>query len=127
MRKVRADLRVQAAPLKAAVRESALAKLPKRGGLNEQVANQRVTVSTLAGVRTAGVRLRTTAPDTAMTDSGFVRHPTFGKRGKGEWETQSIPEAAGWWSDTLASKGPEITTAMRATLEAVAVEIAGEI
>jgi hypothetical protein len=67
--------------------------------------------------RTADVRLTTTAPDTAMTDSGFVRHPTYGNRSR--WITQQIPDAAGWWSDTLARKSVEVTPVLLAELERV--------
>lgn len=123
MNRTRATLRAEGAPLKAALRQSALDRLPKAGGLNEQVAGQRITISALAGLRTAGVRLSTTAPDTAQTNDGFVRHPTFGRRGQGEWRTQAIPQAAGWWDDPCEAVGPPVAAAMLATLGRVAAEI----
>jgi hypothetical protein len=120
----RAVIRAEAEPLKAALRQSALSNLPRGGGLNVQVANQRVTVSALAGARTVGIQLKTTAPDTSSTnDDGQVRHPTFGRRGQGQWKTQSIPKAKGWWDKPCAEVGPPVAAAMLATLVRVAAEI----
>jgi hypothetical protein len=104
-------LKEAAAPLVGDVHDAALTQLPHRGGLNEQVAGQKVTVSVRTGARTAGVRLVTRAPDTAQTDAGYVRHPTFGRRGKGDWKTEKIPNAAGWWSNTLQRKSGVRVTA----------------
>jgi hypothetical protein len=94
-------LRAGAKPLIPAVAEAARRQLPRAGGLNEQVAGQKVTVSVRTGATTAGVRLTTTAPDTKQTDSGYVRKPVFGHRDR--WVTQQIPGAVGWWSATLAN------------------------
>lgn len=116
-------LKSGAAPLIGEVQAAARAQLPKSGGLNEQVAGQKVKVSVRTGARTAGVRLTTTAPDTAQTDAGFVRHPVFGNRSK--FVTQSIPAAEGWWSKTLAARSPDVTVALLAAMEAVSVEIQG--
>lgn len=116
-------LRAAAKPLIEDVKTAAREKLPRSGGLNEQVAGQKVSVSVRTGARTAGVRLLTSAPDTAQTDAGFVRHPTFGRRGKGQWRRQEIPAAKGWWSDTLANDAPKVTAEMLAVMEAVAIEI----
>ena len=100
-------LKAGAAPLIPAVQSAARSQLPKGGGLNEQVADQKVTVSVRTGAATAGVRLTTTAPDTSQTDSGYVRHPTFGHRDR--WVTQQIPDAVGWWSATLAAQGGAVS------------------
>jgi hypothetical protein len=116
-------LRAGADPLVQATHAAALAKLPKSGGLNAQVAGQKVTVSVRTGARTAGVRLTTRAPDTKQTDSGYVRSPTFGRRGKGDWKTHEIPQATGWWSDTLATHAPAVTPVLLAQMEAVAAQI----
>lgn len=124
LNRTRATLRVQAAPLIAAAKAEAVQRLPKRGGLNEQVASQRWTVQALAGARTAGVRLRTKAPDTLQTDDGFVRHPVFGRRGKGSWRTQAIPQAKGWASDTVDEHGPVLAVAISRTLDIAAAEVA---
>jgi hypothetical protein len=118
-------LKSGAAPLIPLVQQAALNQLPKSGGLNEQVASQKVSVSVRTGARTAGVRLTTTAPDTAQTDAGFVRHPTFGRRGKGEWKSQQIPAAVGWWSKTLANATPTVAPALNRVMLDVYAEIMG--
>lgn len=114
-------IKVGADPLVGAVYYAALNQLPKRGGLNRQVAKQKVTVSVRLGARTAGVRLSTKAPDTEQTDSGFVRHPVFGNRKK--WKTQQIPAAMGWWSETLQRESPKVTGDVLAVMEKVSLEI----
>ena len=73
-------LKSGAEPLVPLVKAAALEKLPHKGGLNEQVAGQKVTVQVRMGARTAGVRMTTTAPDTKQTDAGFVRHPVFARK-----------------------------------------------
>ena len=74
-------LKEGAKPLIESVAKAAEAQLPKKGGLNLQVAGQKVTASVRTGARTAGVRMTTTAPDTLQTDKGFVRHPVFAHKG----------------------------------------------
>lgn len=106
-------LKTGAAPLVPAVKQAARDQLPKSGGLNEQVAGQKVTVSVRLAGKTAGVRLQTTAPDTQQTDQGFVRHPVYARQGrKRVWVTQRIPNARGWWSQTIPKKAPDVTAAL---------------
>jgi hypothetical protein len=120
----RATLRVEAKPLVAAAQQAARTRLPRGGGLNEQVAAQKWSVSALAGARSAGVRLKTVAPDTLQTDDGYVSHPTFGRRGPGQWKRQELPPAAkGWATDTVNAYGPPLAAAMLKTLDKVAAEI----
>lgn len=121
----RAGLRAAAKPLVTKVKAAALEQLPKTGGLNKQVAGQRVSVSIPLTPRTASVRLRTTAPDTAQTDSGFVRHPVYGNRNV--WIKQDIPQAVGWWSQTLRDAGPEVTAALIVVMKAVEIELSGRL
>jgi hypothetical protein len=116
-------LKAGAEPLVEKVAEAARSQLPKGGGLNEQVAGQKVKVQVRTGARTAGVRMTTTAPDTKQTDAGFVRHPVYGNRKK--WVTQKIPAAVGWWSKTLADGGLAVQPELTATMERVALEIQG--
>lgn len=116
-------LREGAKPLIPEVQNAARNQLPKGGGLNEQVAGQKIRVSVRTGVRTAGVRLTTTAPDTKQTDSGYVRHPVFGNRNA--WVTQRIPGAAGWWSNTLAHAAPEVTPELLAAMAVIEAQIQG--
>lgn len=120
-------LRNGAKPLIPAVREAARAQLPKSGGLNEQVASQRVSVRNSLSPRTASVRLVTTAPDTQQTDQGFVRHPTFGRRGKGQWKQQPLPAAAGWWTKTLERETPKVTAELMKVIKETSVALGGSV
>lgn len=123
-------LKEAAKPLVKDVHDAAEAKLPKRGGLNDQVAGQKVTVSVRTGARTAGVRLVTRAPDTAQADQGFVRHPVFNRRngaGKRIFVRQEVPHAAGWWSQTLANSGSTVTARLLRVMTDVGAQLRGRL
>lgn len=100
-----------------AIREHALAILPKRGGLNEYVAQARVATLISYSSRSAGVRLRgrrTSAgrrSDLKRIDEGTVRAPTWGHRTGASWHTQTVP--SGWFTDPAAK-----STAFRDTVDA---------
>lgn len=122
-RELTAGLRLGAQPLVSAVRGAAAVSLPRRGGLNEWEADQRITVSVLTGSpRTAGVALRTRTRGSMQTDNGYVRHRYFGT-----WypnaPSQQIPEAIGWWSKTLERESPAIRPLLVAVIEKVSGEI----
>lgn len=73
------------------IREAA-AGLPKSGGLADRVAASRMTISTLSGVKRAGVRLRLrTREGYALDrmDRGTIRHPYWGRWARGS-KPQSI-------------------------------------
>lgn len=117
-------LRAGAAPMVPAVKRAAEAKLPKAGGLNKQVAGQKITVSVRLSGKNAGVRLATTAPDTKETNSGYVRHPSP-RNNRKKWRITKMPAAVGWWSDTLAEKGPSVTPELVAVMNRIARRIQG--
>jgi hypothetical protein len=118
-------IREGADPLRQAATAAALDKLPKTGGLNEYVARQRITISVRTGARTAGVRLFTRDPATRQTDRGWVRHPRFGHRGPGDWYSEAIPQAAGWWTDTMREKSPTVTPHILAEMHRMLAYIQG--
>jgi hypothetical protein len=118
---LRKGLKAGAGPLIPLVKAAAADQLPKSGGLNQLVAGQRITVSTLLSVGRESVRLTTKDHDTKSTNSGYVRHPVFGHMDR--WVSQSIPHAAGWWSTTLERESPKVTPELLKTLEEVAVMI----
>jgi len=145
-------LKVAAKPCAEAAKAAATLLLPHGGGLNLQVAGQKVTVSVRTGARTAGIRMNTTAPDTKQTDSGYVRHPVFAhgikvangatKGGRArfktilvnqqattelKWVTQQIPQAEGWWSGTLAHSAPLVEPELTAVMERISAQIQGGI
>jgi hypothetical protein len=118
-------LKAAAAPLIDDVHEAARRQLPKSGGLNERVAAQKVKVSIRTGARIAGVRLTTSQLDTKETDQGYVRHPTFGRRGPADWKQTDAPAARGWWSETLAHAAPKATPELLKVMTEVSAEIMG--
>lgn len=119
-------MRAAAQPLVTAVRSEATARLPKSGGLNLQQANQAIRVSVTTGARTAGVRIRTRTRGSMQTDKGYVRHPVFGRReNPQDWQTEQLPAARGWWSDTLATRSAAITPLIIAEMNRVGRIIQG--
>jgi hypothetical protein len=80
--------------LRAELKASALATLPRRGGLNRWVASSRVNVSVRRGANTAGVTVTEGRNSTGARsdlrglDAGMVRHPTFGNREA--WSPQKV-------------------------------------
>lgn len=108
-------VRTAAQPLPAAVKAAAARQLPQHGGLAARVSAERVTISVITGGNRAGVRLRQANHDARTTNSGYVRHPTFGDD---PWQSQEIPDARGWWTDTLKSKSPQVAAKIHAQLTA---------
>lgn len=115
--------RTVAQPLKDAARSAALQKLPKSGGLAQDVADQ-VTVRVTSGARTAGVSVRTKTLGTTQTNSGYVRHPVFGAWLPNQ-PSQEIPGAAGWWTDALQPPSAAVTPLLIAEMNRVGRIIQG--
>lgn len=113
-----------AAPIVPALKQAARDQLPKSGGLNEQVASQDIKVSVRLTGRQAGVRLATTAPDTAQTDAGFVRHPSP-RNNRKKWRVTQIPNARGWWSQTIPAHAGEVTAVLTAAQLRIIREVQG--
>lgn len=83
--------------VRARIKASALATLPKRGGLNAWVAaikiglSVRATAARSAGVVVKGGRNSTGArSDVRAIDRGRVRAPSWGRRGVGSWHTVTV-------------------------------------
>lgn len=79
-----------------AIKARALATLPSRGGLNRWVARTRVAATVRLAGRSAGVKLKGSRKSTKgkadlnRLDAGVVRHPSWGRRGPGNWHTQAV-------------------------------------
>lgn len=91
-------------PAKKAVQESALKKLPKRGGFATTMHRAiRMRVKSDLGLSTAGVTLVTTAAGKGRLrhlgaiNAGRLRHPVHGHRTR--WVTQRVPK--GFWDDAM--------------------------
>lgn len=97
-------MRDAAKPLIPKVRAAARASLPKGGGLNERIARKPYRVQVRTGARTAGVRIVGTKVDPRINE-GRVYHPVFGRK---PGVVQRVPEAEGYFDDTLAEAGPQV-------------------
>lgn len=108
---LRTELRKPVPVVRKAIRQRALATLPRGGGLNkwaaaiqvkakQEVLGKTVRVKLTGGRNSAGGR-----SDIRRMDKGNVRHPTFGNRGKGMWHlivvtpgffTEPVTESDEW-------------------------------
>jgi hypothetical protein len=94
-----------ARPLIPKVQEAARRNLPKRGGLNERIARKPYRAQTRTGMQTAGVRITGSKVDPRINNEGRVYHPVFGRT---PGEIQPVPQAKGYFDETLAAEGPKV-------------------
>lgn len=120
-------IREGAKPLIGDVRDAALKRLSKRGGLNAYVAESDIKVVTrLTGAR-VGVRIVNTRKNAKRggtsdfgSDRGVVRHPVFGHRDRKWAETKVEP---GWFTETLNHAAPTVTPFISAALIRTAAQL----
>lgn len=120
-RELLASMRAAGRPLAEKVRQSARDNLPKRGGLNEWVADSKISPrNSLTGKR-VGMRIVATKGkhDLEDIDKGSVRHPVFGNRRR--WAEQSVP--SGFFTQPLEESAPEVQAALLVAMEATARQI----
>jgi hypothetical protein len=116
-------IRLAAKPAVEATRRAARDTLPKRGGLNEYIATEKIAVATrLTGPR-VGVRI--TAKGGWGSNTGVVRHPVFGHRER-KWAEQPI-KSSGWFDATLEREAPAIVGPIQAAMRAVSIEATGRL
>lgn len=116
-----ASMRAAGKPLAEAARESARSVLPKRGGLNEWVADSKFAVrNSLTGSK-VGMRIVATKGkhDLDDIDKGSLRHPVYGNRKK--WVGQSV--ASGFFTKPLEKTAPEVRAALLVAMNVTAHEI----
>jgi hypothetical protein len=121
-----AGIRAGSKPAVDAARQAARDQLPKRGGLNNFVADTQIVSRTrLTGPR-VGVRIGvnkgepgTSAHRAYGANRGEVNHPVFG-----HLDRRVVQELAskGWFDNTMKDQQPVIAAAVRTAMEAVAIE-----
>jgi hypothetical protein len=122
---LRKNIRRPVPAVRKAIRARALDTLPSRGGLNAWAASVRITVAIRTAGRAAGVRLkggRNSAggrSDIKALDRGRVRHPSWGRRGAGQWHNQTVP--AGFITKPVTESTEWRQACIDAVDEAVAV------
>lgn len=110
------------------VRAYAQEILPARGGLGTWVSRATISFQISYAGRSAGIRLRgrrksmKDRTDLFAADAGTVRHPSWGRRFRGQWHAQSV--TAGWWS-TPMQDDTAIAAAVDAEVDRAFDEIRG--
>ncbi len=98
LKELRAGIRKPFPAVRKAIRANALAVLPHRGGLAQWAAAARISLSVKTSGRSAGVVVKGGRnskggrSDLNALDRGRLRHPSWGRRGKGQWHTQQVPQ-----------------------------------
>lgn len=116
---LRAEVRAPLPAVRQAIKARALNTLPKTGGLNKWTSRTRITARVTVGSSRIQVRLTGSrnslngASDIRSLDRGRIRHPSWGRRGRGQWHTQLV--TPGFFSDPAT----EVEVWRRAALKAV--------
>lgn len=95
------------------VKQAARDNLPKQGGLNKRIARKPLRAQTRTGARSAGVRIVGSKVDPRINE-GRVYHPVFGRK---PGVVQSVPEAKGYFTDTLNDSASEMRVEVLKVLE----------
>lgn len=113
-------VRRAARPLIPLTRAAARRRLPKRGGLAEQVAREPQRIAARTGLQTAGVAVIVGKKRGAArsANEGVIRHPVHGQD---VWVEQRVP--GGWFDDTIRAAAPAIRRSIERAMEDVADEI----
>jgi hypothetical protein len=96
---LRKELREPVPAVRKNIKARALATLPSGGGLNVWVSKTRITATVKIRGRGAAIRLKGgrnslgSRSDIRAIDRGRVRHPSWGRRGRGQWHTQTVASA----------------------------------
>lgn len=96
LRELRTEIRKPLPAVRKAIKARAIATLPRAGGLGRWAASTRITVQIKVSGRSLSVLLkggrssRGGRSDIRALDRGRVRHPSWGRRGPGQWHTQQV-------------------------------------
>lgn len=108
-------------PLRRELPRSARAKLPRRGGLADDVAASKLRTTRRTTGRAVGLRLTATNPDNIRRiDKGEVRHKTYGHL---PWVRQRV--TPGWFTDPAEAAGPAARREVEAAMTDVIRKIEG--
>ena len=118
-----AGLNRAAKPARAAVKESILSELPRRGGLADLIASDtKVTFNKRGLGRNPSIRITSKSPhEIRKLNQGILRHPLFGNRKV--WQSQKIP--AGAFTDPIEKLAPQMRVEMEQVIRTVAAKIEG--
>lgn len=114
-KQLKKDLRGPVPEVTKAIKENALATLPKGGGLNEWVAASAVKARITESGSAINVHLEASRnskggeSDLKRIDAGKVRHPAWGRRTKGSWSVTSV--TPGFFTDPATDPEPWLEAA----------------
>lgn len=98
VKQLRTDMRAPLPEVRKKVKARALSTLPKRGGLNKWASRTRITAKITVTGRAVRVRVRGARKslggesDISALDRGRIRHPSWGRRYRGQWHVQRVTE-----------------------------------
>lgn len=97
LKELRTEIRKPVSAIRKLIKATALAILPKSGGLNQWVAAIRITARMKFSGRSAGVSLvggrrseSKAKSDIRAMNRGRLRAPSWGRKGRGDWHTQAV-------------------------------------
>lgn len=102
LQQLRKEIRKPIPSVRKLIKTRALTTLPKSGGLNVWVSQTKITAKISFSGRAAGVRLKGGRnssggrSDMRRINAGKIRHPSWGRRGVGQWHNQTV--AAGFFT-----------------------------
>lgn len=126
LKELRAELRQPVPAVRRRIKGVALDTLPAGGGLNAWVAATKITASVTLTGRRVVVRLRGgrrssgAQSDIRAIDRGRVRAPSWGRRARGDWHSQTV--TPGFFTKTAAEApewGPAIDRAATKALDGI--------
>lgn len=106
LRTLRQEMPKAVPQVRKAIRSRALDSLPKGGGLNKWAAAIQIRSNVDIYGRTVHIKLRggrnslKNKSDINRLDAGTVRHPSWGRRGRGQWHVTAV--TPGFFSDPVA-------------------------
>lgn len=99
VKQLRKRLREPVPAVRKEIKARALSTLPRSGGLNVWVSKTRITAQVKVSSRSLTVKLRGgrnsstgKRSDMRRIDRGRLRHPSWGRRGAGQWHTQTVED-----------------------------------
>lgn len=97
LKELRSGIRRPFPAVRKAIRKNATDILPRKGGLGKWASGIRINLRIKTTARAAGVTVvggrnsEGGRSDIRALDRGRVRAPSWGRRGKGAWHTQTVP------------------------------------
>ena len=129
LKAMRKGIREPVPAIRRAIRDRATSTLPRRGGLNRWVAGIRVNASIKLGSRAITMKLKGgrnsvgSRSDINAIDRGRVRAPSWGRKGPGQWHTQSV--SPGFFKRPAADHADQVNEAIDGAVDSALDQLRG--